>query len=122
MLKKIGSFLLIAVMLMAVLTPLTIVAAQSGQCGDNLFWTLDDEGTLTISGTGAMWNWSFFSPLAPWESTYVKNVAITSGVTSIGASPKGCKELDMTEQLSTYHNITKRGDRNLEIPDRNLEM
>ena len=37
----------------------------SGTCGaeenngDNLTWILDDEGVLTISGTGAMasWNW-----------------------------------------------------------------
>ena len=28
-------------------------AAESGICGDNLTWTLDDSGTLTISGTGA---------------------------------------------------------------------
>ena len=27
--------------------------AASGTCGDNLTWTLDDAGTLTISGTGA---------------------------------------------------------------------
>ncbi len=26
----------------------------SGTCGDNVSWTLDDEGTLTISGTGDM--------------------------------------------------------------------
>ena len=52
----------------------------------------------------------------PLQYSYLKKP------TDRGASPKGCKELDMTEQLSTYHNITKRGDRNLEIPDRNLEM
>ena len=27
---------------------------DSGTCGDNLTWTLDDAGTLTISGTGKM--------------------------------------------------------------------
>ena len=35
---------------------LTASAAESGTCGENLTWTLDDEGTLTISGTGAMDN------------------------------------------------------------------
>ncbi len=25
-----------------------------GECGDDLIWTLDDQGTLTISGTGEM--------------------------------------------------------------------
>lgn len=30
----------------------TVVA--SGSCGENVTWVLDDAGTLTISGTGAM--------------------------------------------------------------------
>ena len=29
----------------------------SGVCGDNLTWVLDDEGTLTISGTGDMYDY-----------------------------------------------------------------
>ena len=29
---------------------------KSGTCGDNLTWTLSDDGTLTISGTGEMWD------------------------------------------------------------------
>ena len=29
---------------------------QTGKCGDNLTWTLDDEGTLTIRGTGKMFD------------------------------------------------------------------
>lgn len=40
-------------------------AASSGRCGrhgndlsDNLTWTLDDEGLLTITGTGDMYNYS----------------------------------------------------------------
>ena len=28
----------------------------SGQCGDTLTYTLTDDGTLTITGTGPMWN------------------------------------------------------------------
>lgn len=30
-----------------------------GNNGDNLTWILDDEGVLTISGTGAMANWNW---------------------------------------------------------------
>ena len=30
----------------------------SGECGDDLTWTLDDQGTLTISGTGSMRDYS----------------------------------------------------------------
>ena len=31
-------------------------AQQSGSCGENLTWTLDEDGTLTISGTGEMYD------------------------------------------------------------------
>ena len=73
------------------------VAAQSyyvagGQCGDDLTWTLDSSGTLTISGTGPMYGYSLHKN--PWcdsalrnsgISTRVKNVEISSGVTTLGA-------------------------------------
>ena len=36
------------------MTVLTTHAGESGTCGEDLTWTLDDEGTLTISGTGEM--------------------------------------------------------------------
>lgn len=69
--------------------PITASAANvvsSGECGaqgNNLTWTLDSEGTLTISGTGAMKNWAY-GP-SPWKSNYkVKNIVIENGVTTIG--------------------------------------
>ena len=54
----------------------------SGTCGENLTWTLDDAGTLTIFGTGAMWDYSS----SPWDSnrSAIKNVVIEDGVTTIG--------------------------------------
>ena len=59
----------------------------SGYCGGegdgkNLTWTLDSEGTLTISGNGKMAYYEHRG--APWASTKVKSVSIESGVTSIG--------------------------------------
>ena len=61
-------------------------AATSGTCGANLTWTFDEStGTLTISGTGDMYNWT--SPLStPWvnERGRIKSVLFTHGVTSIG--------------------------------------
>ena len=58
---------------------------NSGTCGDNLTWTLDDEGTLTISGTGEMASYSYNSN-APWYSNKanIYSVVIEDGVTSIG--------------------------------------
>ena len=60
---------------------------DSGNCGadgDNLTWTLDDKGTLTISGNGAMTNDSYMC--APWysKSDEIMMVTINKGVTSIG--------------------------------------
>ena len=46
--------------------------------GDNLTWTLDDQGLLTISGTGEIRDY-FMSGRSD-----VKEVVIESGVTSIG--------------------------------------
>lgn len=53
-------------------------------CGDNLTWELDEEGTLTISGTGEMYDYSLRA--APWDSfrKSIKSVVIEDGVTSIG--------------------------------------
>lgn len=57
---------------------------SSGTCGDNLTWTLDSEGLLTISGTGKMYDYNYDS--LPWDSyrDSIKTVEIQSGVTSIG--------------------------------------
>ena len=41
-----------------------LVGASSGQCGDNVYYTLSDEGVLTISGTGDMWGWEYSN--TPW--------------------------------------------------------
>ncbi len=65
-------------------TPVTPEIVASGTCGENLTWTIDDEGTLTISGTGAMTD--YLSSYAPWYSirSSIKKVIIEDGVTSIG--------------------------------------
>ena len=63
-------------------------SAASGTCGENLTWTLDDSGTLTISGTGDMYDYSSSSK-APWYTNYVyltqvRQIVIGKDVTSIG--------------------------------------
>ena len=64
-------------------------AESSGNCGNDLTWFLDDEGNLTISGTGNMQDW--FDNTA-WVD--VQSVTIDEGVTSIGASAfDGCYSL-----------------------------
>ena len=60
----------------------------SGTCGaegDNLTWTLDEGGQLTISGAGDMANYDYGT--APWYKNRLEimSVMIEDGVTSIGA-------------------------------------
>ncbi len=88
--KKIVSFLLIAVMMVAVL-PASMLQADAatvdrGSCGANLTWTLDSNGTLTISGTGAMYDYSDFnSPFYDFDvRCYTTSIVVKSGVTTIG--------------------------------------
>ena len=57
----------------------------SGTCGDNLTWTLDTNGVLTISGAGALVRDEVTGNM-PWEENKgrIKEVIIEDGVTSIG--------------------------------------
>ena len=83
-------------LILCMLTALTaeIFAADivaSGNCGangSNLTWTLDSEGTLTISGKGEMSNYTNMSPWGyySWykKETQIRTVIIESGVTTIG--------------------------------------
>ncbi len=61
-----------------------------GFCGSSVFWNFDDTGTLTIGGTGEMYNYEHFGPYAPWHTydirNQIKSVVIKNGVTYIGAN------------------------------------
>ena len=56
----------------------------SGTCGDNLTWTLYEGGLLSISGTGAMDDYTNSS--SPWYSykDSIKTVNIANGITAVG--------------------------------------
>ena len=58
---------------------------DSGTCGANLTWTYDDKGILTISGTGAMTDWTTPDNL-PWKQhkNDITEIVISDGVTTIG--------------------------------------
>ena len=68
---------------------IAVAIIASGNCGangDNLTWALDSDGVLTISGAGAMANYSQYSQKAPWADCKndISGVVIETGVTSIG--------------------------------------
>lgn len=55
-----------------------------GSCGGNLIWNLNPEGVLTISGTGAMKNYTCKSEM-PWYRyiSDIKEVVLEEGATTI---------------------------------------
>ena len=53
------------------------VNPTSGTWGENTTWTLDNNGTLAISGTGKVKS-------ADWERDAIRKIVIGDGVTSIG--------------------------------------
>jgi hypothetical protein len=68
----------------------------AGSCGDNVNYVLGVDGTLTISGTGAMSD--FTRGTQPWKDFYlqISKVVIAEGVTSIGAYAfYGCRCLSV---------------------------
>ena len=103
--------------------------ALTGTCGDDLTWTLDTSGTLTISGTGAMTDYSGAAN-TPWfgshpiikvviqqgvtsignnafASTYLSEIVIPSSVTSIGDNAFGMsylQEIDIPSSVTTIGN------------------
>ncbi len=89
--KRILCLVLVLTMVCALLTFMPVNAAtivESGECGaqgDNVKWTLDSDGILTISGNGDMEDYNFLN-FIPWYSSRpnVKAVEIKDGVTNIG--------------------------------------
>ena len=67
-------------------TPYGPAIVAEGTCGDNLTWKLDAEGTLTISGTGAMTEFASVS-YVPWyeHRDAIKTVNVQNGVTTLGS-------------------------------------
>ena len=64
----------------------------SGECGAGLTWALTEDGTLTVSGSGAMTDFESAAD-APWYQyrTVIKSVVIEGGATSIGTNAfDGC--------------------------------
>lgn len=98
--KKIISIMIAFAMLCA-LVPCIAMAEDvaSGECGTDATWTLDDSGTLTISGTGA----------AEISSDYkqdIKKLVVENGITEI-IDFQDCTAL---EEVILPEGITKIGD------------
>ena len=84
--KALKRWIALGLMLSILLAFPVVASAASGTCGANLSWSLDNSGTLTISGKGAMTDFEYGQ--APWNSNLqaIKKVIINSGVTTIGTN------------------------------------
>ena len=112
--KKKTLGLILALLMVFSLLPASAFAAnvvQSGTCGDNMTWTLDDEGVLTITGTGWMKFHSEDSEevedieYTPWRAykSLVKSVVIGDGVLNVGGCAFYC--FDNLEEVSLPEGI-----------------
>ena len=90
---------------------------------DNLTWKLDADGTLTISGTGAMKNYKDGDQSPVFNNSNVKKVVIEDGVTSIGNyafSYTGLKSITIPDSVTSIGNyaFSYTDLKSITIPDR----
>ncbi|MBO5369774.1 MAG: leucine-rich repeat domain-containing protein, partial [Clostridia bacterium] len=82
---------------------------ESGVCGEALSWSVDDNATLTVSGSGAMTSWTAAAE-TPWYGlrNIINKIVIESGVTNIGdyafCGFKAMKEADIADTVKTVGN------------------
>ncbi|MBR3704688.1 MAG: leucine-rich repeat domain-containing protein, partial [Oscillospiraceae bacterium] len=81
----------------------------SGACGANLTWSLTDNGVLTISGTGAMEDYT--SGVSPWYElrSAIKTVVIKAGVTRVGTA--AFQNCDALTEVTLPDSVVTIGDR-----------
>ena len=123
-----GSFLMLPgdVLDSAILAQAAEIIGE-GTCGDHLTWTLDSEGTVTVSGTGYMDDNGRYNNKA-WRKygciNSVRRVIIEDGVTSIGAEAfyqcTNLTEISIPESVkSISYNVFKEctGLKEINIPE-----
>ena len=89
--KKIMVVTIIGLFMLMLPLMANAVVVQSGMCGENCTWELDDAGNLTITGTGEMINENSYS-LFPKEQ--VRKATVSNGITSIADYAfAGCENL-----------------------------
>lgn len=77
-------------------------------CGEELTWSLSEDGTLTVNGTGTMYNYDFGG--APWSkySDKIKKVVIENGAETVG--DKAFSELNALTSVELPESLRSVGD------------
>lgn len=95
---------------------------ESGSCGNHVTYTLDSQGTLTISGSGEIksYNWG----ASPFYNKNIKKAVIEDGVTKIGRGAfYTCTDLteitipDSMTVIDSYAFYNSTGLTSIKIPD-----
>lgn len=99
---------------------ITTSETSDNKIGENITYTLNDDGTLTISGTGEMYNYKSDGWTDDVDSPFhcneeIKSVIIENGVTNIGDSVfHTCKNLERVEIPESVTAINYRAFANCE--------
>ncbi len=83
---------------------------DSGTWGEDLTWTLDENGLLTVSGTGGMADFQGFGSTDAWRAyrSSVTGIEVCEGVTSLGFL--AFEYFPVLEHISLPNSLTKIGD------------
>ena len=104
--KKIFTLLCVAFLATSLLANVV-----TGTCGDNLQWSYDtDTKALTITGSGDMWDYSYWGDDTPWAQVAVEitSLSLPDGLTSIGRGAfLGCSFLT---SITIPNSVTSIGD------------
>lgn len=83
--KKRFMCMLVTVAMLLTLMPVTICAETGGAYHDTMTWTLDDDGVLTVNGTGVI-SYSYYDDdLLPWaeSKSAITQIILGEGITGI---------------------------------------
>ena len=119
--KVLSTFLAVLIVLFCVCT-VSAAKAETGKCGKNATWTLQD-GTLTISGKGSIYNYEWGA--CPWfeQRASIKRVVIEEGIRYAGSAMlfqcSNVKTIKLPQTLTAIGNeaFIYCGVRRMKLPD-----
>lgn len=114
--RLLAAVLMVLLALQMFSAPVLASDNETGTCGEGLTWSLNpNSGVLTITGTGTMTDYDFYSLRWNGREADIKSVVIHNGVTSIGAYAfYNCANL---RSISIPRSVVRIGEGAFEICD-----
>ena len=109
--RKITAVLIAAILILSLVPCAFAETIAEGDCGDGATWVLDDAGTLTISGSGAVDDYGYNEGgMAPWWEyrENVTDIVLENGITRVGN--RAFAMLKNLENVSIAGSVTSIGD------------